>query len=206
MKVSKKVVGVEYAIRDIVSVATKLEQQGKKIQYLNIGDPVKYGFQPPENVKNALIKSIQNGKNFYAQSEGLLDLRQAIAQKENKKGLSVSADDILVTNGISEGLDMLISSIVEEGDEVLLPGPYYPPYASYVRLHGGVPVEFAVDMNNSTPDFDDIRSKITSKTIAICLISPNNPTGVVFNEKALKDLVDIANENNLYIICDEISV
>ncbi|KKK99624.1 hypothetical protein LCGC14_2630900, partial [marine sediment metagenome] len=93
---------------------------------------------------------------------------------------------------------------VEEGDEILLPGPYYPPYASYVRLHGGIPVEFAVDMNNSTPDIDDIRSKITSKTIAICLISPNNPTGVVFNEKALKDLVDIANENNLYIICDEI--
>ena len=204
MKVSKKVVGVHYAIRDIVSVATKLEQQGKKIQYLNIGDPVLYGFQPPENVKNALIKAIQNGKNFYAPSEGLFELRQAIARKENKKGLSVSADDILVTNGISEGLDMVLSSIVEEGDEVLLPGPYYPPYASYVRLHGGIPVEFAVDMNNSTADIDDIRSKITSKTIAICLISPNNPTGVVFNEKALKDLVEIANENNLYIICDEI--
>ncbi len=204
MKISKKVVDVEYAIRDIVSVATKLEQQGKKIQYLNIGDPVLYGFQPPDNVKNALIKSIQQGENFYAPSEGLDELRQAIAQKENNKGLSISAEDVLVTNGISEGLDMVISSIVEEGDEVLLPGPYYPPYASYVRLHGGVPVEFAVDMNNSTPDIADIRSKITSKTVAICLISPNNPTGVVFNEKALKDIVDIANENNLYIICDEI--
>ena len=99
---------------------------------------------------------------------------------------------------------MVISSIVEEGDEVLLPGPYYPPYASYVKLHGGKPVEFAVDMNKSTPDIDDIRSKITPNTVAICLISPNNPTGVVFNEKALKQLVDIANENNLYIICDEI--
>jgi aspartate/methionine/tyrosine aminotransferase len=204
MKVSKKVAGVEYAIRDIVSVATKLEQQGKKIQYLNIGDPVRYGFQPPDNVKNALIKAIQNGENYYAPSEGLPDLREAIAQKEHNKGLSVSGDNIIVTNGISEGLDMVMSSIVEEGDEVLLPGPYYPPYASYVRLHGGVPVEFAVDMDNSTPDIDDIRSKITSKTIAICLISPNNPTGVVFNEKALKDLVDVANENNLYIICDEI--
>ena len=99
---------------------------------------------------------------------------------------------------------MVISSIVEEGDEVLLPGQYYHPYASYVRLHGGVPVEFSVDLNNSTPDIDDIKSKITSKTVAICLISPNNPTGVVFNENALKELVDIANENNLYIICDEI--
>ena len=204
MKVSKKVAGVEYAIRDIVSAATKLEKQGKKIQYLNIGDPVLYGFQPPDNVKEALIKAIQKGENYYAPSEGLPELRDLISQKEHKKGLSVSSDDILVTNGVSEGLDMIMSSIVEEGDEVLLPGPYYPPYASYIRLHGGIPIEFAVDLDNSTPDIDDIRSKITPKTIAICLISPNNPTGVVFNEKALKDLVDVANENNLYIICDEI--
>jgi len=204
LKVSKKVAGVEYAIRDIVSAATKLEKQGKKIQYLNIGDPVLYGFQPPDHVKEALIKAIQKGENYYAPSEGLPELRDLISQKEHKKGLSVSSDDILVTNGVSEGLDMIMSSIVEEGDEVLLPGPYYPPYASYIRLHGGIPIEFAVDLDNSTPDIDDIRSKITPKTIAICLISPNNPTGVVFNEKALKDLVDVANENNLYIICDEI--
>ena len=204
LKVSKKVAGVEYAIRDVVSAAKKLENQGRKIEYLNIGDPVQYGFQPPENVKNAFIKAIQSGENYYAPSEGLPELKEAIARKEHNKGLSVSGEDILVTNGISEGLDMVISSIVEEGDEVLLPGPYYPPYASYVRLHGGKPVEFAVDMNNSSPDIDDIRSKITPNTVAICLISPNNPTGVVFNEKALKQLVDIANENNLYIICDEI--
>ena len=204
MKVSKKVVGVEYAIRDIVLAARKVEQTGMKVDYLNIGDPVQFGFQPPDNVKQALINSINKGENYYSTSEGLFELREEIAKKENAKGLSITADDILITNGVSEGLDMVISSIVEEGDEVLLPGPYYPPYASYVRLHGGVPVEFSVDLNNSTPDIDDIKSKITSKTVAICLISPNNPTGVVFNENALKELVDIANENNLYIICDEI--
>ena len=204
MKVSKKVVGVEYAIRDIVLAARKVEQSGMKVDYLNIGDPVQFGFQPPDNVKQALINSINKGENYYSTSEGLLELREEIAKKENAKGLSISADDVLITNGVSEGLDMVISSIVEEGDEVLLPGPYYPPYASYVRLHGGVPVEFSVDLNNSTPDIDDIKSKITSKTVAICLISPNNPTGVVFNENALKKLVDIANEHNIYIICDEI--
>ena len=204
LKVSKKVVGVEYAIRDIVLAARKVEQTGMKVDYLNIGDPVQFGFQPPDNVKQALINSINEGENYYSTSEGLLELREEIAKKENAKGLSISADDVLITNGVSEGLDMVISSIVEEGDEVLLPGPYYPPYASYVRLHGGVPVEFSVDLNNSTPDIDDIKSKITSKTVAICLISPNNPTGVVFNENALKKLVDIANEHNLYIICDEI--
>jgi len=204
LKVSKKVAGVEYAIRDIVLAARKVEQKGMQVDYLNIGDPVQYGFQPPDNVKQALIDAVNKGENYYSSSEGLLELRQEIAKKENAKGLSIGADEILVTNGVSEGLDMVISSIVEEGDEVLLPGPYYPPYASYVRLRGGIPVEFAVDLNNSTPDIDDIKSKITSKTVAICLISPNNPTGAVFNENSLKELVDIANQHNLYIICDEI--
>ncbi len=204
MKISKKVAGVEYAIRDIVLAARKVEEKGMKVDYLNIGDPVQFGFQPPDNVKEAMINAIRNGENFYSTSEGLKELRVEIAKKENVKGLSISHDDVLITNGVSEGLDMVISSIVEEGDEVLLPGPYYPPYASYVRLHGGIPVEFAVDLDNSTPDIEDIKSKITLKTIAICLISPNNPTGVVFNESSLKKLVEIANQHNLYIICDEI--
>ena len=204
MKVSKKVAGVEYAIRDIVSAARDIEQQGESVDYLNIGDPVQFGYQPPENVKQALIDAVNKGNNFYTQSEGLPELLDAIAQKENSKGLSIGPENILVTNGVSEGLDMVISSIVEEGDEVLLPGPYYPPYASYVRLHGGKPIEFAVDLKNSRPDIDDIKTKISSKTVAICLISPNNPTGLIFDEKSLKQIVDIANEHSLYLICDEI--
>ena len=204
MKVSKKVSGVEYAIRDIVSAAKDLENQGRTIDYLNIGDPAQYGFYPPENVKQAFIDAIKKDQNYYSASEGIQELRSAIAEKENTKGLSIDADNVLVTNGVSEGLDMVISSIVEEGDEVLLPGPYYPPYASYIRLRGGIPVEFSVDLENSTPNIADIKSKITPKTVAICLISPNNPTGVVFEENSLKKLIDIANENNLYIICDEI--
>ena len=204
MKVSKKVAGVEYAIRDIVSAAREIEQQGKSVDYLNIGDPVQFGFQPPENVKQALVDAVNKGNNFYTQSEGLPELLDAIAHKENSKGLSIGPENILVTNGVSEGLDMVISSIVEEGDEVLLPGPYYPPYASYVRLHGGKPIEFAVDLQNSRPDIDDIKTKISSKTVAICLISPNNPTGLVFDEKSLKQIIDIVNEHNLYLICDEI--
>lgn len=204
MKVSKKVAGVEYAIRDIVTAARKLEERGRSVLYLNIGDPVQFGFQPPDNVKEALIRAVKENQNFYSPSEGLPELREEIAAKEHGKGLDVSAEDVLVTNGVSEALEMVVSSIVEEGDEVLLPGPYYPPYASYIRLHGGVPVEFAVDLENSSPDLWDLRSKITSKTVAICLISPNNPTGIVFSERSLRDLVDVANEHGLYIICDEI--
>ena len=204
MKVSKKVAGVEYAIRDIVSAAREIEQQGKSVDYLNIGDPIQFGFQPPDNVKQALIDAVNKGNNFYTQSEGLPELLDAIAKKENSKGLSIGPENVVVTNGVSEGLDMVISSIVEDGDEVLLPGPYYPPYASYVRLHGGKPIEFAVDFKNSRLDVDDIKSKISSKTVAICLISPNNPTGLVFDETALKQIIDIANEHDLYLICDEI--
>ena len=204
MKISKKVAGVEYAIRDIVSAAREIEKQGQKVEYLNIGDPVQFGFQPPDNVKQALVDAINSGNNFYTQSEGLPELLDEIAKKENAKGLSIDSKNVLVTNGVSEGLDMVISSIVEDGDEVLLPGPYYPPYASYVRLHGGKPIEFAVNLHNSQPDIDDIRSKITTKTVAICLISPNNPTGLIFDESSLKQVVNIANEHNLYIICDEI--
>ena len=204
MKISKKVAGVEYAIRDIVSAAREIEKQGQKVEYLNIGDPVQFGFQPPDNVKQALVDAINSGNNFYTQSEGLPELLDEIAKKENAKGLSIDSKNVLVTNGVSEGLDMVISSIVEDGDEVLLPGPYYPPYASYVRLHGGKPIEFAVNLHNSQPDIDDIRSKITTKTVAICLISPNNPTGLIFDENSLKQIVNIANEHSLYIICDEI--
>ncbi len=204
MKISQRVAGVEYAIRDIALEARKLQKQGKEITYLNIGDPLQYGFQPPENVKEALTRAVKEGQNYYAVSEGLSELREEIAKKEKRKGLAVTDDDVLVTNGVSEALEMITASIVEPGDEVLIPGPYYPPYASYVRLFGGIPIEFSVDLHNSTPDLDDIRKKISSRTVAICLISPNNPTGAVFSEKSLKDLVDIANEHDLYIICDEI--
>ena len=204
MKVSRRVAGVEYAIRDIVLAARDVQRRGVAIDYLNIGDPVQYGFQPPENVRQALIDAVSRGENYYAPSEGLPELREAIAKKESAKGLSVSADDVVVTNGVSEALDMVISSIVEEGDEVLLPGPYYPPYASYVRLRGGTPVEFAMNLEESSVDIDDIRSRITPRTVAICLISPNNPSGVVFDKESLAEMVRIAEEHNLYLICDEI--
>ena len=204
MKISSKVMNVEYAIRDIVLKARLLEQQGKTVHYFNIGDPAQYGFQPPENVRQAFINAINNNENYYCPSEGIPELRSAIAKKEHAKGLDITLDDIQVTAGVSEGLDMLSSTLVEDGDEVLLPGPYYPPYASYIRLHGGIPIEYKVDLETSKPDLDDIRSKITSKTIALFIINPNNPTGAVFSEQSLYDLVSIANEHDLYIVCDEI--
>lgn len=203
MKVSNRISNVEYAIRDITLHARRYEKSGAKIIYLNIGDPVKYDFPTPEHIKRALIDAVLNNFNYYADSEGILELREAIVEKESQKGLSISVEDVLVTNGISEGLDMVAASIVEPNTEVLMPGPYYPPYASYVKFYGGKPIEFKLT-DDGTPDLDDIKSKITPKSRALCVINPNNPTGEVFNGKSLKQLIDIATENDMYIVCDEI--
>ena len=203
MKVSDRISNVEYAIRDITLHARQYEKSGRKIIYLNIGDPVKYDFPTPDHIKKALIDAILNNFNYYADSEGILELRQAIVEKESQKGLSITVEDVLVTNGISEGLDMVAASIVEPNSEVLMPGPYYPPYASYVKFYGGKPIEFKLT-EDGTPDLDDIKSKITSKARALCIINPNNPTGEVFNSKSLKQLIDVAAEHDMYIICDEI--
>lgn len=203
MKVSNRTSEVEYAIRDIIVHAREYEKSGRQIIYLNIGDPVKYDFKTPDHIKRALIDSVSHDFNYYTDSEGLYELREAIVEKESRKGLSITAEDVLVTNGVSEGLDMTMASIVEPNTEVLMPGPYYPPYASYVKFYGGRPVEFKLTPDGK-PDLEDLISKITPRTRALCIISPNNPTGEVFDHKSLKQLVDIAAEHSLYIICDEI--
>ena len=203
MKVSNRTSEVEYAIRDIIVHAREYEKSGRQIIYLNIGDPVKYDFKTPDHIKQALIDSVSHDFNYYTDSEGLYELREAIVEKESRKGLSITAEDVLVTNGVSEGLDMTMASIVEPNTEVLMPGPYYPPYASYVKFYGGRPIEFKLTPDGK-PDLEDLISKITPRTRALCIISPNNPTGEVFDHKSLKQLVDIAAEHSLYIICDEI--
>jgi alanine-synthesizing transaminase len=203
LKVSNRTSEVEYAIRDIIVHAREYEKSGRQIIYLNIGDPVKYDFKTPAHIKQALIDSVSHDFNYYTDSEGLYELREAIVEKESRKGLSITAEDVLVTNGVSEGLDMTMASIVEPNTEVLMPGPYYPPYASYVKFYGGRPVEFKLTPDGK-PDLEDLISKITPRTRALCIISPNNPTGEVFDHKSLKQLVDIAAEHSLYIICDEI--
>lgn len=203
MKISNRISNVEYAIRDITLHARQYEKAGKKIIYLNIGDPVKYDFPTPDHIKRALLDAVSSNFNYYADSEGILELREAIVDKESQKGLSVNVEDVLVTNGISEGLDMVAASIVEPNSEILMPGPYYPPYASYVKFYGGKPIEFKLT-EDGAPDLDDIKSKITPKARALCIINPNNPTGEVFNSKDLKQLIDIAAEHDMYILCDEI--
>jgi alanine-synthesizing transaminase len=203
LKASDRTQGVEYAIRDIISYASDYEKSGKEIIYLNIGDPLKYDFKTPEHIKLALIEAVKNDENYYTKSEGLPELCKAIVEKESQKGLSITEEDVLVTNGVSEGLEMTLASVVDPNTEVLMPGPYYPPYASYVKFYGGKPVEFKLH-ENGKPDLEDLLSKINSKSRAICIISPNNPTGEVFDRKSLQQIIDLAAEHDLYVICDEI--
>jgi aspartate/methionine/tyrosine aminotransferase len=203
LKVSDRTNGVEYAIRDIILHARKYESNGGQVIYLNIGDPVKYDFKTPDHIKSALINAVKDNKNYYTDSEGLPELKKAVTEKESQKGMSVTEDDVLVTNGVSEGLDMILASIVDPNSEVLMSGPYYPPYSSYVKFYGGKPVEFRIN-EDGRPDLEDLISKITPRTRAICIISPNNPTGEVFDRKSLQQLIDVAAEHNLYIITDEI--
>ncbi|RMF31549.1 MAG: aminotransferase class I/II-fold pyridoxal phosphate-dependent enzyme, partial [Candidatus Nitrosothermus koennekii] len=193
------------AIRDITLYAKELEKKGRDILYLNIGDPVLYDFKTPEHIKEALINAVRSDKNYYPASEGIIELRNKIVDIEKRKGMDLSIEDVIITNGVSEGIYMLMASIVDEGDEVLVPGPCYPPYSSYTKLFGGKPIEYRCSPeNNWMPDIDDLKQKINDKTVAIVIINPNNPTGAVYDKDVLKEISDLASSNNIYLICDEI--
>ncbi|MEM2536606.1 MAG: aminotransferase class I/II-fold pyridoxal phosphate-dependent enzyme [Candidatus Bathyarchaeia archaeon] len=206
VRVTERVRTIEYAIRDIIVYARALAKTGRKIYYLNIGDPVAFDFDTPEHIKQALFEAIKGGANAYSASEGLPELREAISEKEKRvNGVEVSADDIIVTSGISEGIQMVMAALVDVGDEVLLPGPTYPPYISYTRFFGGVPVTYrTVEEEGWRPDIDDLRRKVSDRTRAIVVINPNNPCGALYEEKTLKQILDVAAEHGVPVISDEI--
>jgi aspartate/methionine/tyrosine aminotransferase len=206
IKVTTRASNIEYAIRDVIAYTTQLVKDGKKIYYLNIGDPAAFDFKTPQNVKDALCEAVQRDDNCYSPSEGRLDLREAIVRKEKKVNkVDITADKVLVTEGISEGIQMILGALVERGDEILFPGPTYPPYISYTRFFDGTPVSYeTIEEECWRPNIDDLRSKITKKTRAIVLINPNNPTGSVYDRKTIKEILDIAGEHDLPVVSDEI--
>ena len=205
---AERALGIEYAIRDVVAPARELEAQGHKVLKLNIGDPIAYGFRPPAHMIEALHKAALDYVNGYSASEGDPVLVDAIVRREKRRNRATYAPgDVLVTTGISEGLQMLLGASVRPGDEVLIPGPSDPPYDSLVRYFGGVPVHYATDESKDwQPDLADARRKITPRTKAICLINPNNPTGALYPEKAVKAFAELAGEHQgqLFLISDEI--
>jgi alanine-synthesizing transaminase len=206
VKVTERVSTIEYAIRDVVVYAKELAETGKKIHYLNIGDPVAFDFDTPSHVKQALMKAVEEGANGYSSSIGLTELRHSISEKEERvNGVDISTDDVIVTAGISEGIQMVMAALINAGDEVLLPGPTYPPYIAYAKFFGGKPVTYeTVEENGWQPNIDDLQSKISDRTRGIVIINPNNPCGALYEEKTVKEIVDLAGENGVPVISDEI--
>jgi tyrosine/nicotianamine family aminotransferase len=206
LNVTERARTIEYAIRDIIVYARQVAKTGKTIYYLNIGDPVAFDFKTPQHIRKALCDAVNEGYNYYSASEGLPELREAIGQKEKRiNNVDVTADNIIVTSGISEGIQMLMAAVVYPGDEILLPGPTYPPYISYTKFFGGKPVTYqTIEDNGWQPNIDDLRRKITDKTCAIVIINPNNPCGALYDKKITRQIIDIAGENDLPIFSDEI--
>lgn len=205
MDPAKRTLEIEYAIGDVVLPARELQKGGNEITWLNLGDPDKFDFDTPECMKKALIEAIKE-YNGYCDSEGLPELRKAIVQREKEKnGVSLSIDNIITTNGTGEAIQMAYGALLDPGDEILIPGPTYPPYISLAKFFDAAPVTYrTIEEENWSPDIDDIRKKITEKTKAILLINPNNPTGALYSKKTIDTIGGIAAEHDIVLLSDEI--
>jgi aspartate/methionine/tyrosine aminotransferase len=189
---------VSYPIRDIVQEAKRLENQGTKMIYLNIGDPAPFGFRPPQHILDAAAEALKQNYTGYAPSDGDPELKQTIADFEK-----VNPEDVFITAGLSEGIDFLFQAMVDPGRNVMLPVPSYPLYVTKQRISYGT-MEFYDCDENFEPDLDSLRKNINKYTKAILVINPNNPTGAVYSRKTLEGIINIAGEHKLPIISDDV--
>ena len=205
--VSKRAASIEYAIRDVVVPATKLESEGHEIIKLNIGDPIAYpGLPTPKHMVDAYVNALKSGNNGYSPSYGLPELRASIAQDERRKGWPARQDDIYVCHGVTEALQVIFAATLEVGDVVLAPGPHYPPYLAYPQMFGAKTLEYMLKPDDEWRlDFDDIESKMSEDVKLLVLINPNNPCGAVVGKDEIFRILAIARKwPNCIIIADEI--
>ena len=206
IKQSKKLIDVCYDIRGpILEKADALEKQGHGILKLNIGNPAPFGFNAPDDIISVVMKNLANAQG-YMDSKGLISARQAILQECLSYGIDgVRLEDIYLGNGVSELISLSMQALISDGDEVLIPSPDYPLWTASVTLSGGNPVHYLCDEESDWhPSITDIESKINSRTRAIVIINPNNPTGAVYDENVLTDIVKLARKYELAIFADEI--
>lgn len=202
--VSKRNAGFEYAIRNIVAEAKKIEATGKVVKYLNIGDPVLFGFQTPPHLIEAVEKAMRDGQNGYTPADGVPEAREAVAREFHSRGLNVSADRIVLTAGASEGIDLALSVLLDLDDEVLVSVPTYPLYTAVLAKLGARAVYYRTDPKNGwQPDIAHIESLITPRTKAIVVIDPNNPTGAVYTRENRLALLNLADRHNVVLLSDE---
>ncbi|HEO4298726.1 TPA: pyridoxal phosphate-dependent aminotransferase [Streptococcus agalactiae] len=202
---SMKLEHVAYDIRGpVLEEADRMRANGEKILRLNTGNPAAFGFEAPDEVIRDLITNARESEG-YSDSKGIFSARKAVMQYYQLQNIHVDMDDIYIVNGVSEGISMSMQALLDNDDEVLVPMPDYPLWTACVSLAGGNAVHYICDEEaNWYPDIDDIKSKITSKTKAIVLINPNNPTGAVYPREILQEVVDIARQNDLIIFSDEV--
>lgn len=197
---------IGYDIRGpVTDEADKMIEQGIDILKLNTGNPGAFGFDAPDEIIHTLIDDVRKSQP-YSDSKGLPEARQAIASYCDTKGIeNVTIDDVYTGNGVSELISLLAQALLDSGDEVLLPSPDYPLWTGAVTLAGGTAVHYICDESSEwNPDLNDIKKKVTSKTKAIVIINPNNPTGALYPKEILLGIIRIARENDLIIFSDEI--
>ncbi len=195
---------ITYAVRDIVVLANQVAKTGRKMLYLNIGDPNLFDFKPPEHLVKSTYDAMINNFNGYAPSSGIQEARNAIAGEADRKGIT-NVHDIFVTTGASEAIDICLTALVNDGENVLTPTPGYPLYTAIASKLSMMENPYYLNEENGwLPDIEDIKSKINDKTKAIILINPNNPTGSLYTIENLQAIIDLALENDLVIFADEI--
>ena len=203
---SSKLRDVCYEIRGPVPAeAARMEAEGHKILKLNIGNPAPFGFEAPDEILVDMIRNLPTAQG-YSDSKGIVPARRAVAQYYQTKGMpGMELDDIYLGNGVSELIQMTCQALVDDGDEVLVPSPDYPLWTASIALAGGRAVHYRCDEEQQWwPDVSDIADKVTPRTKAIVVINPNNPTGAVYPEHVLREIVEVARKHGLMILADEI--
>lgn len=203
---SNKLANICYEIRGpVLKEAMRMEDEGHRILKLNIGNPAPFGFEAPDEILVDVIKNLPNAQG-YCESKGLFSARKAVMQKYQALGIrSADVDNVWMGNGVSELIVMAMQALLDDGDEILVPAPDYPLWTAAATLSGGYVKHYLCDENAGwQPDIADIKSKITNKTKALVIINPNNPTGAVYSNSVLKELVALAEEHGLLLFSDEI--
>jgi alanine-synthesizing transaminase len=194
-----------YAIRNIVTEAQRVEAAGTRVRYLNIGDPVAFGFKPPPHLIEAVERALREGDNGYGPSQGLTQAREAVAVEYTTRGFPVTADRVCITAGTSEGIELALSAMVDAEGEVLVPRPTYPLYTAVLAKIGARARFYRTDPATGwMPDLDHLSSLVTPATRVLVVIDPNNPTGAVYSTATRRALLDFADRHGLAIIADEV--
>ena len=205
LHVAARIKGFTYAIRNIVAEAKKIEAAGRPVRYLNIGDPIPFGFHTPPHLVEAVARAMRDGHNGYTPSVGVAPAREAVAAEFVRRGMPMTPDRVILTSGTSEGIELTLGAVADAGDEVLVPTPTYPLYTAVLAKIGARAVFYRTDPSNGwQPDLDDMKRLISRATRAIVVIDPNNPTGAVYPDATKRAIIDLAERAGVLLLADEV--